>query len=229
MKKLIPILCLFALMANAKEVFEANNGDTISVKISSKNLTRIEIEGQKIMTDYTSADVSKKITKPLGQVYLVPNTSHPFNLYIVSETGNTYNLHLIPSKHANGDSIVIKPAASKFGAASKLVFNDQSYVRNINFLLQIMYLNKDNDGGYNVTPMHQPLDTFDGLGSVLYRTYSNNILNGEVILIKNLSKSKILLTEGQFFSDHTLAISIEKPELQPNEITRIFIVKEASL
>jgi hypothetical protein len=54
-------------------------------------------------------------------------------------------------------------------------------------------------------------------------------LLGQVILVKNVSKEKLLLTEGQFFSEHTLAISIEKPELKVNDFTRIFIVKEASL
>ncbi len=79
----------------AKEIFEANNGDTISATISATDLTRIEIEDQKIIKDYSSADVSKKITKPLGQVYLIPNQSSTFTLFIVSENGNTYNLGVL--------------------------------------------------------------------------------------------------------------------------------------
>lgn len=230
MKKLMTMLCLVSALAGAKEVFVAENGDTINVTISNKNLTRIEIEGQKIINDYSSADVTKKITKPLGQIYLVPNTLQPFNLYIVSDTGNTYNLHMTPSKHARGDSILIKSANAKSTfEANPVAFNSASYVRNINYLLQIMYLNKDADGGYNVTPTTQIVETFDNLSSVLYKTYTNDSLTGQVLVVKNISKDKILLTEGEFYSERTLAVSIENPELKPNEFTRIFIIKEAKL
>lgn len=229
MKRLLPIFCLISLSVFAKEVFIADNGDTISATISNKNLTRIEIDGQKIIKDYSSADVTKKITKPLGQVYLVPNQAASFNLYIVSDNGNTYNLHLTPSKHATGDSILIKPALSKAKPANQIVFNSQSYIRNINYLVQIMYLNQDGDGNYNVTPENQPFETYDGLDSILYKTFTNGELIGQVILVKNVSKEKLLLTEGQFFSDHTLAVSIENPELKVNEFTRIFVIKEANI
>ena len=230
MKRLLAILCLISLGVSAKEVYIADNGDTISATISNKNLTRIEIEGQKIIKDYYSAAVTKKITKPLGQVYLVPNQEASFNLYIVSDNGNTYNLHLTPSKKAVGDSILIKPAPSKTkSSVSSLSFSNQTYVRNINYLMQLMYLNTDADGNYNVTPENQAFATYDGLDSVLYKSYTNDVLIGQVLLVKNVSKDKLLLTEGQFFSDHTLAIAIENPELKVNDFTRIFIIKEASL
>lgn len=230
MKRLLTLLCFASALVGAKEVFVAENGDTINVTISNKNLTRIEVEGQKIINDYSSADVTKKITKPLGQIYLVPNTLQPFNLYIVSDAGNTYNLHMSPSKHARGDSILIKPASAKSVLeANPVVFNSQSYVRNINYLLQIMYLNKDADGGYNVSPNSQMVETYDNLSSVLYKTYTNDSLTGQVLVVKNITKDKILLTEGEFYSDRTLAVSIENPELKPNEFTRIFVIKEAKL
>ena len=47
-KLLLTLLPTLALSAQAISIFEANNGDTISASISEKDLTRIEIEGQKI-------------------------------------------------------------------------------------------------------------------------------------------------------------------------------------
>ena len=211
----------------AKDVYEAKNGDTIIATISSTNLTRVEIQGQKILKDYSAADISKKITKPLGQVYLIPNTLSTFNLYVVSDTGNTYNLKLTPSKHATGDSIVIKPADSLNKSSQPLQFVNQSYIRNINYLLEIMYLNRD-DGQYAMTKINQAVLTYNGLDSILLSNYSNGSISGQVILLKNTSKSKINLTEAQFYSDHTLAVSIENTELGVNEFTRVFIVKEGA-
>ncbi len=224
--KIAALLCFITISIFAKDIYEAQNGDVISAIISSHSLTRIEIKGQKIVKDFSSADISKKISKPLGQVYLIPNTKTTFNLYIVSDSGNTYNLRLTPSKNVHGDSIVIKPAPSKVKTATKINLSNQAYVRNINYLIEVMYLNRDEYSQYSSTITNQPVITYAGLDSVLFKTYSNDALFGQVLLIKNISKSKILLSEAQFYSEHTLAITIENPELGVNEITRVFIVKE---
>lgn len=221
-------LTIFTNSVFAKEIYEANNGDTISATISATDLTRIEIEDQKIIKDYSSADVSKKITKPLGQVYLIPNQSSTFTLFIVSENGNTYNLRLTPSKKAHGDSIVIKPRASdRKRSAEKVTFNSNSYIRNINYLMQIMYLDKNEDGQYTITPNNQAIETYAGLDSVLYKTYTNDSIIGHVILVKNTSKSTLHLTEAQFYAPHTLAIAIDNPDLEVNDFARVMITQEA--
>jgi len=213
-------------MSFAKEIYTANNGDTISATISSTNLTRIEIEGQKIIKDYSAATVSKKITEPLGQVYLVPNQETPFNLYIVSDSGNTYNLHLTPQKKVAGDSIVIKPAGNTHKAKA-LAFNSESYIRKLNYLLKMMYLNQEAGGDYSVHSENQQFASYDGLESILYKTYQNEEFIGQVLLIKNVSREELRLTEGQFYSEGSLAIALEHPELKVNGFSRIFIIKGA--
>ncbi len=229
-KLLLTLLSISAISAQAISIFEANNGDTISANISEKDLTRIEIEGQKIIKDYSSADVSKKITKPLGQIYLVPNSSATFSLFVVSDTGNTYNLKLTPSKNVHGDSILIKPKITQ-GARTKIAnnvqFTSSSYIRNINYLMEVMYLGKDDDDQYNATGIVKPIATYKGLDSVMLKSYTNDSLTGYVILVKNTSKSKILLSEAQFYSPHTLAVAIDNPELAVNGFSRIFIIQEA--
>lgn len=224
---LLMVMSLLITYANAKQVFEANNGDTISATISSHDLTRIEIEGQKIIKDFSTANLSKKITKPLGQVYLIPNTMTTFNLYLVSDIGNTYNLKLTPSKRATGDSIIIKPLVDPVAKMhTSLSMSPSNYVKAMNYLVEIMYLNRDDDNQYDVSTPNQPISTYVGLKSVLYKVYRSNGLLGYVILIKNISKDKIILTEAEFYSPHTLGIAMNNPTLKPNEFTRIFIVKD---
>lgn len=226
LKLLTLILVTQIPLSFAKEVFEANNGDTISANISSTNLTRIEIDGEKIIKDYSSADISKKITKPLGQVYLIPNTLQTFNIYVVSENGNTYNLKLTPSKKIHGDSILIKPIHNnKQSNVAAVNFSNQPYIRTLNYLIETMYLNKD-DSQFMGTSLNQPIITYNGLDSVLLKSYTNGSMSGQVLLLKNVSKNKLQLTEAQFYSDHTLAVAIENPELAVNDFTRVFIVKE---
>lgn len=225
----IAVLITASTSSYAKEIFEANNGDTISATISATDLTRIEIEDEKIIKNFSSADVSKKITKPLGQVYLIPNTSSTFTLYIVSENGNTYNLRLTPSKKVHGESIVIRPRVDhkRNNKATAVVFNSNSYIRNINYLMQIMYLDKSEDGQFSITNENTPIQTYAGLDSVLYKSFNNDSIIGRVVLVKNTSKSQINLTEAQFYSPHTLAIAIDNPDLAVNDYARIMIIQEA--
>lgn len=229
--KLVGILILNLLISNifASTIFEAKNGDTITVSISENDLTRIEISGQKIIKNFSSADVTKKITKPLGQIFLVPNTKKTFNLYIVSEKGNTYNLKLTPSKNISGDSIIIRPIGEeKKILKTNLKLNSIAYIRNINLLIKAMYLDMDS-ALYSVSEVNQPITTYDGLLSVLLKTYTSSSLNGQILLLKNVTKAPMLLTEAQFYSDNTLAVSIENPELPSNEFTRVFIIKASEL
>ena len=108
-------------------------------------------------------------------------------------------------------------------------FSGNQDARNINYLIEVMYLNKDTDSQYNATNVNQAVITYSGLDSVLLKSYTNDALIGQVLLIKNTSKAKVLLSEAQFYSEHTLAVSVENPELQVNAFTRVFIVKEAPL
>lgn len=220
------LLTWLSIKAQAKQIFEASNGDTVSAAISTNDLTRIEIDGQKIIKSFSSANVSKKQTKPLGQVYIIPNTEKTFSLFIVSDTGNTYNLRLTPSKNASGDSIIIKPINNGHLKTSGTQFKSNTYIRNINYLLETMYLNKNDDINYNLTEVSQVINTYTDLDSVLLKTYTNDSLIGYVLLLKNTSKNKILLTEAEFYSPKTLAVAIENPNLLSNAFTRVFIVKE---
>ena len=224
---IITLVSILYYQCYAKTVYEAQNGDSINATISANDLTRIEIAGQKIIKNFSSANISKRITKPQGQIYLVPNINTTFNLYIVSDTGNTYNLHLTPSKKVTGDSIIIKPANNTKSAHTKSAnISVSSYIRNINYLLQIMYLNKDEDERYDVSDINQAITTFNGLDSVLLKKYTDDNLIGYVILLKNTSKNKMLLTESAFYAPHTLAIAIDNPNLLSNDFTRVFIVKD---
>ncbi len=223
----IIVLILLNLQCYAKTIYEAHNGDIVNATISANDLTHIEILGQKIIKDFSSANVSKRITKPLGQIYLIPNINTTFNLYIVSDIGNTYNLHLTPSKKATGDSIIIKPIdVAKSTLTKSVSLLMPSYIRNINYLLQVMYLNKDENERYNVSELNQSIITYNNLDSVLLKKYNDDSVIGYVLLVKNTSKNKILLTESEFYAPHTLAIAIENPNLLSNDFTRIFIVKD---
>lgn len=229
-KTLITVLLVsMSQLVLAKSVYEANNGDTISANISITDLTRISIEGQKIASNYSSADISKKTTKPQGDVYLIPNQKNTFTVFIVSDSGNTYSLKLTPTKNMHGDSIVIKPLELKNNKPkSSITFSSQSYIRNINYLMQTMYLDKTDDDLFNSTTNNQAIATYEGLQSALLKTYTNDDITGYVLLLKNISKSKITLSEAQFYSDNTLGVAIDNPELQVNDFTRVFIVKEGS-
>ncbi len=79
---------------------------------------------------------------------------------------------------------------------------------------------------YNVSEINQAITTYQNLDSVLLTKYNDDNLTGYVLLLKNTSKTKILLTEAQFYTIKTLAVAIENPSLAVNDFTRVFLIKE---
>ncbi len=77
-----------------------------------------------------------------------------------------------------------------------------------------------------MSEINQAITTYQNLDSVLLTKYNDDNLTGYVLLLKNTSKTKILLTEAQFYTIKTLAVAIENPSLAVNDFTRVFLIKE---
>jgi len=58
-------------------------------------------------------------------------------------------------------------------------------------------------------------------------SYSIGKLKGVKYVLKNISQSKMVLAESEFYklNESTLSIAIEKPVLEAGESTQIFVVK----
>jgi hypothetical protein len=243
MNKLIKILILasclsFEPMVNAEMIFNAKTGQTINATISEKQLTRIQVSDLRIVKVFTTADIIIQKDKATGQIYVVPNEGQKgeFNLFIVDEAGDSFNLALTASKNTLGNSIVIIPdlaaikrnkASQNSGYASK--FNSNSYTRNIQALIQYMYLNTPEEAtnGYEVMNIGQKANLYKNVEINFIKKYSNNILIGIIVNVTNNTNGVITLDESTFAKQSVLAVSIEQPELKIGETSRVFIVKEA--
>ena len=243
MNKLFKILILsgcFSLttVVNAESIFNAKTGQTINATISEKQLTRIQVSDLRIVKVFTTADIIIQKDKATGQIYIVPNEGQKgeFNLFIVDEAGDSFNLALTASKNTLGNSIVIIPDLSSIkrnkeaqnpGYADK--FNANSYTRNIQALVQYMYLNTPEEAtnGYEVINIGQKTNLYKNVDITFVKKYSNNILIGIIVNVTNNTNGVITLDESVFAKQSVLAVSIEQPQLKVGETSRVFIVREA--
>lgn len=221
---------------NAEQLFQAKTGQTLTARISTKELTRVQVSGFPIIKAFTTADITVKKDQANGQIYIVPNQdqgSKAFNLYIVDSNGDTFNLNLMPAAHVSGDSIVILPdlaaiRRARAVQASATLNSNSAYSRTINDLIQNMYLGATEDTmqGTSITQSSIEIPMWHKMKVVQVLTYNNQLLVGKVILVTNNTSGKVELRESEFFNTGVLAIAIENPILNVGDTTRVFIINE---
>lgn len=220
--------------ALAEQIYQAKTGQTIHATISTKELTRIQVSGFPIIKAFTSAPIVIKKDSTTGQLYILPDgIKGSFNIFIVDKNGDNFNLNLVPSKNYAGDSIVIIPdgASVKRARLAQSINNKMSnntYSRNVNELIQVMYMNADTNtvSGYEVMDINQAVPMWKNMTTNLLRQYSNNLLDGFVYSVIKETNERVLLDEAKFYHKGILAVAIENPSLDVGNATRVFVIQE---
>jgi conjugal transfer pilus assembly protein TraK len=235
-KRILFTSIMFGLICNnvfAEQIFQAKTGQTINANVSTKELTRIQVSGFPIVKAFTSASIVIKKDPTTGQLYILPNgLKNRFNVFIVDKNGDNFNLNLLPSKNYSGDSIVIIPDGASIKRAEIAKSSDKmqnnNYSRNINEIIQIMYMNSNPNTvtGYEVKDINQLVPMWKNINTSLLRQYSNSALDGYIYSLTNETNDKVILDEAKFYHKGVLAVAIENPSLDVGSSTRVFVVQE---
>lgn len=232
MKKILMslLVCNAIFPVFGEQIFQAKTGQTITVTISEKELTRIQVSGFSIDKGFTAASVKTK--KYNGQLYILPsNIKSSFNLFITDTNGDSFNLLLTPSKNKAGDSIVIIPDKASIirgNSAKNINKTSTPYERSIINLVQVMYLGMtENDGiGYQVVENNVDVPIWKKMKVTLLRTYSDQTLNGYIFDVTNNGSDPVLLDESEFYKSGVLGVAIDSPSLSVGQSTKVFVVQE---
>lgn len=241
-KLIATLLSFVAVNTYALQSFNVPDGGELTAVISDNDINRIAISGQKIATAKLANNQLKISTdEQTGQIFVFPIkrnnpviattkignltaqtiTGSVINMFVISETGATYTLHLrlqsIPS-----ETILIKPSGGGNTRASSTDFTNH-----IVTMIEDMYLNHGTEDGYAVSELNTPIKLWKEVDFTLYKTYSDELLAGSVYILRNKADNQIRLSENQFWKPNTIAIAIEKPVLEPGELTKIFVLEAA--
>lgn len=224
--------------AFAAQEFQVSNNSEIDAIISDHDVSRISIVGGKIKKVKLASNQLKIDTDDVtGQIFVYPlKENRPvitttkigkfhaqtisgsmISLFLIDEAGNSFNLRLrmqsVPS-----ETILIKPIGS-YKLNSSTDFTNQVVT-----IIEDMYLDRKGEDSYVVSEQNMPIKLWKEVDFELYKTYGNELFLGSVFILRNKSNKEITLAENQFWKPNTVAISIEKPVLQPGEVTKVFVV-----
>lgn len=222
----------------AVQEFQVSNNAEIDAIISDHDVSRISIIGGKIKkvklasnqlkvdTDDATGQIfvyPLKENRPvitttkIGQLHAQTISGSMISLFLIDEAGNSFNLRLrmqsVPS-----ETILIKPVGSyKLNGST-------DFTNQVVTIIEDMYLDRKSEDSYVVSEQNMPIKLWKEVDFELYKTYGNDMFLGSVFILRNKSSKEITLAENQFWKPNTVAISIEKPVLQPGEVTKVFVV-----
>ncbi len=192
--------------------------------VSRTGPNRIAVTGQKIVNaiyDPTQFDV--QTDAQIGQVFLFPKTDLEGALFITTDQNETYALTLMPDEVPSQEIVLApkkkpvtkeEPFSSYRKPMSTLAIEKAaSFDAAIKHLL-ITMARDELPEGFTVT---------NHCGTGCLKGYSGERFAGRILLHTNTSNTSVTLTEKLFYEKGVIAVAIEKPDLKPNESTRIYI------
>lgn len=212
----------------AVQNYSVKNGDTITATLSSKDLTRIAIEGGRLEKVWSTAGIIEvQPDQEKGEVFIrpLPGSASTISFFVTDSLGSTYTI-LGRKKDVPSESIIIKPKGVAPGTPSGQRYKSQPYVGKIKDLVKAMALNEPLIG-YSEDAVSATVPLWLETQINLHKRYSNHKLIGEVYSIENISAEDLVFHEREFldFGEAVQAVALEKLKLTPNEKTLLFVVR----
>ena len=209
----------------ALQVKSVKDNQSVSAKISTKELSRIFVSGDRIQaTRGINGTYELMKDEQQGMVFIKPTSfygNRPFNLFVTTEHGHTYNLLLIP-RNIPAESIQLKPLSPSIRLADRWEKNSP-YVDMLIQLINSM-VNEKRPDGYAVIPVRGEVIRYQEFTMQLVMVYRGNHLQGEIWCIKNCTKKSLYLKPNQFFQSNARAIALESEMLTVADETYLYKV-----
>ncbi len=223
------ILLLLPMMSIQAQTFTVKDGDTISIKISSREVTRITIEGDAKLTGIRSSNNRLVIQSDDNgkEVFIQPQKTAPatFSFFVSDSNESTYTIvatqHDIPS-----ETIVLRTIKKVNNKAFQKYYQSMPHVQQVKNLVRSMALNKPLNG-YEYSGVQKEVPLWKEAKITFLDAWHGLHLIGERYLLKNISSDELRLQESEFssFGQHVLAVAIEKMTLASDESTCFYIVR----
>ena len=228
---IITVILSCVNIAQAAQEFRVNDGDTITVKISSRELTRITVDGVGRLDKVWGAAGVLEITpdKEKGEIFVRPSRSAPtaFSFFVRDDLGATYTIvakqHDIPS-----ETVLLKPAAPRKSVGRGSEYRSTPYIERVKRLMKGMALGED-VAGYTFDDAEKTVPLWAETNIALRRVYTGYDLLGEIYTLENISDKEIVFHEREFldFGDNVQAVALEQLTLAKGETTFIYVVRQS--
>jgi hypothetical protein len=239
-------LISFAVPSEAAIIRHLNNLQTLEAPISSTDLTRIAVEGDRIAQVFgMKGSYILEADEGQGQIFIRPVSSDfaeegvkkkALHLTLTTEGGKTQDLRLIP-QDKNPEALILKPEetppSSKERSSSHVSVSPVTRDE-VEALVQAA---REGRIPLDYTSAPLPLSTLQG-PYLLVGDLRGPILRCLTYEVKNTTQTPLNLSEEGFLrtkdvmrsaqASHPLAVFISKKTLNPGEGTLVYVVVHAS-
>lgn len=233
MEKINKYFIVFVLMvfwssySFSSQKFSVADGDVIKVKLSSRDLTRITVEGGKIEKLWgPSGILETQSDKKEGEIFLKPglNAGNALSFFVRDNFGSTYTIigeqFDIPSQ-----TIALSPLR-KLSKTSKDKLKSHSIVKEIKSIIKAMSQG-DIEGNYESVIVNKEISLWKEVKVNHIKDLLGEKIIGEVYQLQNISLVEMKFTEEEFlnFRPDILAVSIDRLMVPKNELTQFYIIR----
>lgn len=230
---LVTLVSGFSIPAFAAQEFSVKDGDTVNIKISSTELTRVSIYGEgRIEKVWGAAGILDiQPDKEKGEIFIRPNqvAAPALSFFVRDDMGSTYTLvaiqHDIPS-----ETVILKPKGSRVAKQFQDNYRSTPFIKTVKDLMRSMALGQDQDGYSIEFGESKEIPLWRETKIQLETTYTGYELLGEVYSVRNISDKDIVFSEKEFldFGDRVYAVALERLSIGIDETTLLYVVRKAS-
>jgi type-F conjugative transfer system secretin TraK len=222
---LLPIL--ISSSSYALQVKSAVNNATISANISSTDVTRIMIQGDRIQSVRgVKGAYTRENDNNSGEIYIQPTSlyqHHAFTVLINTELGRHYTLLLNPMSVPSDTLMLVSRGVNEVKAAK--FENSSPYELTITHLIRDMRIGSQPEGYAVRTVNEKKRYLYGNIAYIKLKTiYQGLNLRGEIWEVTNTRSQTITLTERDFYKVGTRAISLETMDVTPHGTTYLYRV-----
>lgn len=218
---------LFVSNVFALQVKNIVDNETTTAKISSVDVTRIFVQGDRIKSlRGIKGAYTRENDESNGEVYIQPTglyQERPFTILIDTENGKHFTLLLTPIS-APSETLMLVPKG--VGRMSAMKFEKASpYELTINHLIKAMK-NGEVPEGYSISEVDskKSYQFGDRMKVRLKTIYSGVNFIGQIFEITNLKNHSIDISEKEFYKTGTNAISLDAIQIPANEKINLYRV-----
>lgn len=227
-------LIIFALLflintpAYGEQKFNVSSGDVVKIKLSSRELTRIAVENGRIDKLWGSSGIlESQVDKKEGEIFLRPSSmaSHAFSFFVRDNFGSTYTI-IAEQVDIPSQTVILVPN-NRVSRVDKEKYKNRGLVVKIKDLIKVMANPDTNLDKIQSQDRHELISLWKESRVTLVKTYQMDTLKGETFSFKNISNQDMQVVENEFlnFRPNTLAVSLEKLSLKPDEETKLYIIR----
>jgi conjugal transfer pilus assembly protein TraK len=223
------VLLGLSLEGHALQLVDVVDGQTVTVKVSSKDLTRIAMaDGGRIdrvwgLEDYMQVEPDREG----GQVFLRPApgmTARAFSFFVRDDKGATHTLLAVPVDMPS-DTVLLRPK-NRAAEVSNVVTLAIPYTERIKNLVRALARGAVPEG-YMPSVEEREIPLWAEARIALTARYSGELM-GEVYQLTNISDAEMRLDEREFarLATDIKAVAIVEHRLAPQQSTRLYLVRE---